>query len=115
GGRNYSSQPAALPRVTDMPFLAPIWLPFGLLDRQQLAPPRISATTEINGGPAVSSTLHAQMSTECDCHIGAYGTLPLAISTVQGSGVAAAGSPIPTDDSPVSLGTAEIGVFGGSQ
>jgi hypothetical protein len=98
-----------------MPFLAPIWLPFGLLDRQQLAPPRVSATTEIDGGPAVSSTLHAQMSTECDCHIGAYGTLPMAFSLAHDSGVAAAGSPIPTDDSQVSIGTAEVGVFGGSQ
>lgn len=107
-----------------MPFaalaLAPLWLPFGLLDRPQLAPPRISATTEIDGGPAVSSTLHAQMSTQCDCHIGAYGTLPLSISTTPDrtftpTGVAPAGGPVSMEDSRVSLGTADVGVFGGSQ
>jgi hypothetical protein len=98
-----------------MPFLAPIWLPFGLLDRQQLAPPRLSDTIEIDGGPAISSTLHAQASTACDCHIGAYGTLPLAVSTQQGPDVVAAGGAIPTDDSGVTIGTADVGVFGGTQ
>jgi hypothetical protein len=98
-----------------MPFLAPIWLPFGLLDRQQLAPPRLSDTIEIDGGPAISSTLHAQASTACDCHIGAYGTLPLAISTEREPGVAAAGMAIPTDDSRATIGTADVGVFGGTQ
>jgi hypothetical protein len=98
-----------------MPFLAPIWLPFGLLDRQQLAPPRVSDTTEIDGGPAITSTLHAQASTTCDCHIGAYGTLPLAIATEPGVGVAAAGMAIPADDSRATIGTADVGVFGGTQ
>ncbi|HUS30130.1 MAG TPA: hypothetical protein VMZ53_16600 [Kofleriaceae bacterium] len=98
-----------------MPFLAPLWLPFGLLDRQTLSPPRISDTIEINGGPAVTSTLHAQMSTQCDCHIGAYGTLPLAISVSEDPGVAAAGQAIPSDDSRVSIGTSEVGIFGGSE
>jgi hypothetical protein len=98
-----------------MPFLAPIWLPFGLLDRQQLAPPRLSDTIEIDGGPAISSTLHAQASTECDCHIGAYGTLPLAVSTQRDPEVVAAGSVIPTDDSRATIGTADVGVFGGTQ
>jgi hypothetical protein len=98
-----------------MPFLAPIWLPCGLLDRQQLAPPRLSDTIEIDGGPAISSTLHAQASTACDCHIGAYGTLPLAISTEREPGVAAAGMAIPTDDSRATIGTADVGVFGGTQ
>jgi hypothetical protein len=98
-----------------MPFLAPIWLPFGLLDRQQLAPPRFSDTTEIDGGPAISSTLHAQASTTCDCHIGAYGTLPLEVSTSPDPDAAAAGRPIPTDDSRANIGTADIGVFGGTQ
>jgi hypothetical protein len=98
-----------------MLFLAPIWLPFGLLDRQQLAPPRLSDTIEINGGPAISSTLHAQGSTQCDCHIGAYGTLPLAVSMQWDLGVAAAGSTIPTDDSRATIGTADVGVFGGTQ
>ena len=98
-----------------MPFLAPIWLPFGLLDRQQLAPPRLSDTIEIDGGPAITSTLHAQASTTCDCHIGAYGTLPLAISTERELGVAAAGTAIPTDDSHATIGTADVGVFGGTQ
>jgi hypothetical protein len=98
-----------------MPFLAPIWLPFGLLDRQQLAPPKLSDSTEIDGGPAIRSTLHAQMSTECDCHIGAYGTLPLSISTADDLGVAAAGSPIPAQTSRAAIGTADIGVFGGTQ
>jgi hypothetical protein len=114
-GENYSSQAGDLERVTGMPFLAPIWLPFGLLDRPQLAPPRVSDTTEVDGGPAVSSTIHAQMSTTCDCHIGAYGTLPLAISTAQDPGVAAAGGPIPSgDDSRAHIGTADIGIFGGT-
>jgi hypothetical protein len=98
-----------------MPFLAPIWLPFGLLDRQQLAPPRLSDTIEVDGGPAITSTLHAQGSTQCDCHIGAYGTLPLAVSTESDPGFAAAGRVIPTDDSPAMIGTADVGVFGGTR
>src|SRR3954466_5358636 len=98
-----------------MPFLAPIWLPFGLLDRQQLAPPRFSDTIEIDGGPAISSTLHAQGSTKCDCHIGAYGTLPLALSTQSDLGVAAARTAIPSDDSSATIGTADVGVFGGTR
>lgn len=98
-----------------LPLLAPIWLPFGLLDRQQLAPPRLSDTIEVDGGPAISSTLHAQASTACDCHIGAYGTLPLAVSTQDAPGIAAAGVAIPTNDSRASIGTADVGVFGGTQ
>ena len=99
-----------------MPFLAPIWLPFGLLDRQQLAPPRLSDTIEVDGGPAISSTLHAQSSTEGDWRIGAYGTLPLALSTEQDAGVAAAGSADPSNDSRTNiLGTADVGVFGGTR
>jgi hypothetical protein len=98
-----------------MPFLAPIWLPFGLLDRQQLAPLHVGATTEIDGGPAISSTLHAQWSTHCDCHIGAYGTLPLSISTTNEPDAAAAGTPIPTQESRASVGTSEIGIFGGDK
>jgi hypothetical protein len=98
-----------------LPLLAPIWLPFGLLDRQQLAPPRFSDTTEVDGGPAISSTLHAQASTACDCNIGAYGTLPLAVSTEREPGVAAAGVSIPADHSRASVGTADVGVFGGTK
>jgi hypothetical protein len=98
-----------------MVFLAPIWLPFGLLDRPLLAPPRLSDTIEIDGGPALTSTLHAQASTTCDCHIGAYGTLPLAISTAPDPGATAARSVMPADDSPATIGTADVGVFGGTQ
>lgn len=104
-----------MPLLSLLPILAPIWLPFGLLDRQQLAPPRVSDTIEVDGGPAISSTLHAQASTACDCHIGAYGTLPLAISTQDNPGVAAAGVAIPANDSRASIGTADVGVFGGAQ
>lgn len=104
-----------MPLLPLLPLLAPIWLPFGLLDRQQLAPPRLSDTSEIDGGSAISSTLHAQASTACDCHIGAYGTLPLAVSTEREPGVAAAGVAIPSDDSRASIGTADVGVFGGTQ
>src|SRR5688572_6384949 len=111
----FSAHRGGLTRVTRMPFLAPIWLPFGLLDRQQLAPPRLSDTIEIDGGPAISSTLHAQASTACDCHIGGYGTLPLAVSTEREPGVAAAGVTIPVDDSRARIGTADVGVFGGTQ
>ena len=96
----------------------PLWLPFGLLDRMELAPPRLSDTTEINGGPAIASTLHAQASTECDCHIGAYGTLPLAISTASQVDVAAAGGPVPMpfpSESRATIGTADVGVFGGTE
>jgi hypothetical protein len=98
-----------------MPFLAPIWLPFGLLDRQQLAPPRLSDTIEIDGGPAISSTLHAQASTTCDCHIGGYGTLPVALSTQGDPGVAAAGGMATPATTRATLGTADVGIFGGTQ
>jgi hypothetical protein len=98
-----------------MPFLAPIWLPFGLLDRQQLAPPRLSDTIEIRGGPAISSTLHAQGSTDCGCHIGAYGTLPLGASPQEDPEGAAARRTIPADDTRATIGTADVGVFGGTR
>lgn len=94
--------------------LAPIWLPFGLLDRQQLAPPRVSDTTEITSASAIGSTLHAQASTDCGCHIGAYGTLPLAVSSDRAPRYAAR-STVPTEDSRALIGTADIGVMGGIQ
>ena len=94
----------------------PLWLPFGLLDRMELAPPRVSDTTEITGDPSVTSTLHAQMSTECDCHIGAYGTLPVAVSLDHGPDIALAGGPMqPAPTSRASVGTADVGVFGGTE
>jgi hypothetical protein len=59
-------------------------------------------------------TLHAQASTPCDCHIGFYGTLPLSIAlTPDPVAVAAAGGPVIRDGSRASLGTADVGVFGG--
>ncbi|HEY5943893.1 MAG TPA: hypothetical protein VIV40_00300, partial [Kofleriaceae bacterium] len=95
-----------------------VWLPFGLLDRMQIAPPRVSATSEVSSGDhydSTSLTLHAQASSGCDCNIGAYGTLPMSINlTDSPSGIAMAGGPARMD-SRTSLGTADIGVFGGKE
>jgi hypothetical protein len=95
-----------------------VWQPFGLIDRQALTPPRLSATTELtsaNEYDAASLTLHAQASTACDCNIGVYGTLPMAIDLRdQASGVAMAPGPFRMD-SRTAVGTADIGVFGGKK
>ncbi|HEY5927511.1 MAG TPA: hypothetical protein VIV11_37760 [Kofleriaceae bacterium] len=95
-----------------------VWLPFGLLDRVQIAPPRFSATTEMTSADrfdSATTTLHAQASTSCDCKIGGYGTLPISINLAEApSGVAMAPGPFRMD-SRTALGTAEIGVFGGSE
>jgi hypothetical protein len=94
------------------------WLPFGLLDRMALAPLRLSATTEMtsaNHYDTAGLTLHAQASTTCDCHIGAYGTLPMAVYLGDTpSGVAMAPGPVRMD-SRTALGTADIGIFGGTE
>ena len=97
-----------------------LWLPFGLLDRMQIAPPRVSATAEMgksNDYDTTSVTLHAQASTKCDCHIGGYGTLPISIDVApEPSGLMFAPAPSPMrDSSRASLGTAEVGVFGGKE
>jgi len=96
-----------------------MWLPFGLLDRIQLAPPRLSVTTELgsaDGFDTTRTTLHAQASTSCDCRLGAYGTLPMSYVLVpDGVGVAAAGGPIRADLSRAWLGTADVGTFIGSE
>lgn len=91
-------------------------LPFGLLDRLEIAPPRVSATTEVGSSDrydSTSVTLHAQASTPCDCHIGFYGTLPVSVALTEPLGVAAAGGPVIRDGSRAGIGTADIGVFGG--
>jgi hypothetical protein len=94
------------------------WLPFGLLDRVQIAPPRVSATAEMTSRDrydSTSLTLHAQASTSCDCNIGAYGTLPMSIYLADPpSGVAMAGSPAGMG-SRTALGTADVGIFGGKE
>jgi hypothetical protein len=96
----------------------PLWLPFGLLDRMQIAPFRASVTTESGTADhfATSSmTLHAQMSTPCDCRIGAYGTLPISILLDDDApGIAAAGGPLPDQQPRSVLGTADVGLFGGT-
>jgi hypothetical protein len=95
-----------------------VWLPFGLLDRVQLAPPRVSASAEMTSRDhydSTSLTLHAQASTKCDCNIGAYGTLPMSLYLADSpSGVAMAGG-VGRNDSRAALGTADIGIFGGKE
>jgi hypothetical protein len=95
-----------------------LWLPFGLLDRMQIAPFRASVTTESGTADhfATSSmTLHAQWSTPCDCRIGAYGTLPVSILLDDDApGVAASGGPLPDQQARTVLGTADVGLFGGT-
>jgi hypothetical protein len=95
-----------------------VWLPFSLLDRVQIAPPRVSATSEMSARDrydSMSLTLHAQASTSCDCNIGVYGTLPMSIYLgPEPVGMAAAGGPI-RDGGRAALGTADIGVFGGKE
>jgi hypothetical protein len=93
-----------------------VLLPFGLLDRMQFAPLRVSATSELSSAShaeAMSLTLHAQMSTECDCHIGAYGTLPMSIDLRDQPGNVIAAGGLPGSESRVTLGTADVGIFGG--
>lgn len=96
----------------------PLWLPFGLLDRMQISPFRASVTTESGTADhfaTSSTTLHAQMSTPCDCRIGAYGTLPISIQLDDDApGLAAAGGPLPEQQARTVLGTADVGLFGGT-
>ena len=96
-----------------------IWLPFGLLDRMQLAPPRLSVTTELGGADDWSTTrttFHAQASTTCDCRLGAYVTIPMShVLVPEGVDVAAAGGPVHADTTRAWLGTGDIGVFAGGE
>lgn len=98
----------------------PLWLPFGLVDRMQLSPFRASVSTEVgttNDTSSSSVTLHAQMSTPCDCKFGMYGTLPASIRLDAGGGsLAAAGGPVPGSDMPRTLlGTTDVGLFGANR
>ncbi len=96
-----------------------MWLPFGLLDRIQFAPPRVSATTELGSADSFDSTrttLHGQISTKCDCKFGAYGTLPISyVLSPDGVGVAAAGGPVQRDRPRAWFGNTDIGLFAGSE
>ncbi len=98
-----------------------VWMPWGLLDRTQIAPPRASATMEVgssNRYDTTSMTLHMQASTPCDCKFGGYGTLPLSILVTPDSTpatVAAAGGVSMMDTSRTSLGTADVGVMFGKE
>ena len=90
-----------------------MWLPWGVLDRMQIAPARLSLTTELgthDGADTATTTLHAQISTSCQCGYGAYFTLPLAYAFAEPTGLAAAGSTLPQ---PARIGwrTADVGVF----
>ncbi len=89
----------------------------GLLDRMQLALARLSITTELGShdrANTATSTLHAQVSTSCDCTFGAYFTLPLAYRLVEPIGVAAAGTATPPTPSRIGFGTADVGLFLGT-
>ncbi|MBA3452813.1 MAG: hypothetical protein H0T42_06970 [Deltaproteobacteria bacterium] len=96
-----------------------MWLPFGLLDRIQFAPPRVGVTTEMGSADSFDTTrttLHAQASTSCDCKFGAYGTLPMSYVLVPDAvGVAAAGGPIRSDTSRAWLGNGDVGLFAGGE
>jgi hypothetical protein len=93
----------------------------------QLAPFRASVSDELgtgDSGATSSLTLHAQMSTSCDCHIGAYGTLPVSIlvddspdaiatpNMAAGSSGAATGAMSSPNAARTVLGTADVGLFG---
>jgi hypothetical protein len=101
-----------------------IWLPFGLLDRMRLAPFHMSAITEMGthdaGDGTASVTVHAQMSTECSCNVGIYGTLASSIALTNESRasqpLATGGSlsPVPRDPR-TQLGTLDVGLFGGTK
>ncbi len=85
----------------------------GLLDRMQLALARLGITTEVGShddADTVTSTLHAQVSTSCDCTFGAYFTLPLAFALAEPMAVAAAGV-TPPQRPRVGFGTADVGLF----
>lgn len=96
-----------------------MWLPFGLLDRIQFTPPRLSVTTEMGSADSFDTTrttLHGQISTSCDCKFGAYGTLPVSYALApDGVGVAAAGGPIQSDMPRAWFGNGDIGLFAGSE
>jgi hypothetical protein len=108
-------QPSYAPRTDTS---QEMWLPFGLLDRMQIAPFRASVTTESGTADHVATsslTLHAQYATACDCRIGAYGTLPMSILLDDDApGLAAAGGPLPDAQPRTVLGTADVGLFGGT-
>jgi hypothetical protein len=94
-----------------------MWLPWSLLDRMQIAPARLSVTTEIGSldkWQTATSTLHAQVSTSCDCRFGAYFTLPLAYSLADPDQplVAAAGSTPPLrQQHRLGFRTSDVGLF----
>jgi hypothetical protein len=83
----------------------------------QIAPPRLGLTTEVgslDSADVAGMTLHGQVSTTCDCRMGAYGTLPLAVAIDRGMplGVAAAGVVMPAPSpARAAFGTADVGVF----
>lgn len=90
-----------------------MWQGWGLLDRMQIAPARLSLTTELgslDGADTATSTLHAQISTSCDCRYGAYFTLPLAYALGESPVFAAAGM-VPPRPSRIGWRTADVGVF----
>lgn len=86
-----------------------------LLDRPRFDYFHMTASTEVgsrSAGEGASLTLHVQASTECGCHFSFYGTLPVSLD-LHDTHVIAAGGPTPPDDA-TALGTADIGVYGGT-
>jgi hypothetical protein len=88
----------------------------GLLDRMQLALARLSITTELgshDGADTATSTLHAQVSTSCDCTFGAYFTLPFAYALAEPTALVGAGA-TPPQRPRAGFGTADVGLFLGA-
>lgn len=88
-----------------------------LLDRPRFDYFHMTASTEVGSRPqqgeGASLTLHVQASTECGCHFSFYGTLPVSLDLRDEPHAIAAGAPS-APGSPTALGTADIGVFGGT-
>lgn len=88
-----------------------------LLDRPRFDYFHMTASSELGSRPegeGASLTLHVQATTGCGCHFSFYGSLPVSLD-LRGppNDLIAAGAPT-TPDSPTALGTADIGVYAGT-
>ena len=84
-----------------------------LLDRPRFDYFHMTASTEVGKDDGASLALHVQASTECGCHFSFYGTLPVSLDLRGAPHAIAAGGPTTHDDA-TALGTADVGVYGGT-
>jgi hypothetical protein len=99
--------------VTAAVVLVPHLAAAELLDRPRFDYFHMTASTEVGKDKGAALTLHVQASTECGCHFSFYGTLPVSLDLRDTPQVIAAGGPV-APENPTALGTADVGVYGGT-